>query len=221
VDFAPTCGPRGARETRSPHKATDEKMFRLLAIALLATAAECYKLPAGSMGRRSAIAGAATTCAIFLNPAASEASVKACAKGANNCYSASSSGKNQMPIWTFPAGAEKDSALKTLAEVVNSYPQAGQNDADKGGWTLVDGDLASGNAKLEFRSGLGNFAKFFNGGKPFVDDLEFSLADGGVSVFSSSRVGDSDFGVNMKRLNWISAKLRAQGWNAPDVKPLQ
>ena len=150
-----------------------------------------------------------------------ECAVKSCPNNANNCYSSTSKGKNQMPVWSFPSGEEKEASLKTLAEVVDSYPQEGQNDADKGGWKVVGGDLKSGNAQLEFQSGLGNFAKFFNGGKPFVDDLQFELADGGVQVFSSSRVGDSDFGVNGKRLNYISAKLRAKGWDAPAVKPLQ
>merc|ERR1712078_957714 len=97
----------------------------------------------------------------------------------------------------------------------------GQNGVDGGGWSLVSGDLKSGNAKLEFRSsGTGNFAKFFNGGKPFVDDVEFELADSGVAVFSSSRVGDSDLGVNQKRLSYIASKLRAKGWGAPEIKAL-
>ena len=196
----------------------------LVALSAIAVPASCYKLPAptGAANRRSAIAtGAAATLASFLPPLAANAAVKSCPNNANNCYSSTSKGKNQMPVWSFPSGEEKEASLKTLAEVVDSYPQEGQNDADKGGWKVVGGDLKSGNAQLEFQSGLGNFAKFFNGGKPFVDDLQFELADGGVQVFSSSRVGDSDFGVNGKRLNYISAKLRAKGWDAPAVKPLQ
>lgn len=54
--------------------------------------------------------------------------------------------------------------------------------------------------RIEYMSsGKGNFAKFFNGGKPFVDDLNMDVEDNGVvTVRSQSRVGDSDFGVNGK-----------------------
>jgi hypothetical protein len=41
--------------------------------------------------------------------------------------------------------------------------------------------------------------------------------DGGVQVRSSSRLGYLDLGVNAKRLNWISAKLRGKGWTAPAI----
>jgi hypothetical protein len=65
----------------------------------------------------------------------------------------------------------------------------------------------------------GNFAKFFNGGKPFVDDLVLEITDSGaVEVRSSSRVGDSDMGVNQNRLNFLASNLRAAGWTAPEPK---
>lgn len=64
------------------------------------------------------------------------------------------------------------------------------------------------------RSGKGNFAKFFNGGKPFVDDLKLEVEDSGaVQVKSQSRVGDSDFGVNKKRIDYIAAALASKGWS--------
>ena len=34
---------------------------------------------------------------------------------------------------------------------------------------------------------------------------------------SSSRLGFLDLRVNAKRLNWISARLRAKGWTAPAI----
>ena len=45
---------------------------------------------------------------------------------------------------------------------------------DGGGWAIVKDDLdGSGTAALEYKSaGTGFFAKAFNGGKPFVDDLK-------------------------------------------------
>ena len=52
----------------------------------------------------------------------------------------------------------------------------------------------------------------------FIDDVEFAVdAKGSVQIRSSSRVGQLDFGVNAKRLNLISERLRAKGWNAPAI----
>jgi uncharacterized protein (DUF1499 family) len=48
--------------------------------------------------------------------------------------------------------------------------------------------------------------------------FEKKVLDGYAAVRSSSRVGDSDFSVNAKRLNYIAEKLRAKGWDAPGVK---
>ena len=95
--------------------------------------------------------------------------------------------------------------------------QGGQNDADKGGWTIVSDDLESaGTAAVEYRSGIGNFAKFLNGGKPFVDDLKVEIQNGSVQVRSASRVGDSDFKVNQKRLQFFQKTLQAKGWDGPE-----
>ena len=58
----------------------------------------------------------------------------------------------------------------------------------------------------------GNFAKFFNGGKPFVDDLEIDVESTGATFRSKSRVGDSDFGVNAKRIGYIAQALGKKGW---------
>lgn len=99
---------------------------------------------------------------------------------------------------------------------ISNIIQEGQNDVDKGGWTIVSDDLASsGTAAIEYKSGIGNFAKFLNGGKPFVDDLKLEIGDGVVQVRSSSRVGDSDFKVNQKRLQYIGSALQAIGWDIP------
>jgi uncharacterized protein (DUF1499 family) len=67
---------------------------------------------------------------------------------------------------------------------------------------------------VEYRSsGKGFFAKTFNGGKPFVDDLNVEVdGSGNVQVRSQSRVGDSDFGVNKKRVDYLAAGLKGKGW---------
>jgi uncharacterized protein (DUF1499 family) len=66
---------------------------------------------------------------------------------------------------------------------------------------------------VEYRSsGKGFFAKNFNGGRPFVDDLNIEITDGKVQIRSQSRVGDSDFGVNKKRVSFLAAELKEKGW---------
>ena len=66
----------------------------------------------------------------------------------------------------------------------------GQNKADEGGWSFAVDELdKSGYARLEYKSGLGNMAKYFNGGKPFVDDLEVQVED--TYVRSSTRTYSS------------------------------
>ena len=85
---------------------------------------------------------------------------------------------------------------------------------------MAEGDLLKqGRARVEFRSGLGNFAKFLNGGKPFVDDLEIEVVDGNkIELKSASRVGESDLDVNRKRLQFLAAQANSLGWEAPEPK---
>lgn len=135
-----------------------------------------------------------------------------CDPRANNCV---------RTAWTPPAGTSKADAIKSVRAAIEAYPQQGQGDVDGGGWVIAVDDLDgdAGTARVEFKSsGKGNFAKFFNGGKPFVDDLKLEVgSDGIVQVKSQSRLGDSDFGVNAKRVNYLAATLASKGWNAPAV----
>eukprot|EP00967_Tisochrysis_lutea_P137623 scaffold247346_cov28-Tisochrysis_lutea.AAC.1 len=188
-------------------------------LALVVSALSLHlRTPAGSALSRRAALAAAPFALYSLSPAA-HASVAACKSGANNCLS--SAGKTNvgsLPVWKFPAGASKAEVVASLRSVLEAYPQEGQAGVDLGGWAFADDQLAStGYARLEFKSGIGNFAKFFNGGKPFIDDFEVSIGDESVAVRSSSRIGDSDLGVNTKRVNYIAAALRAKGWDAPGV----
>ena len=82
--------------------------------------------------------------------------------------------------WNPPAGTDAETAARTLKKVIESYPQAGQNEVDLGGWTIVGGSFAPGKVvSLEYTSGLGPFRKL--NGKPFVDDLKLAIGrDGDV-----------------------------------------
>jgi uncharacterized protein (DUF1499 family) len=104
-----------------------------------------------------------------------------------------------------------------LVKILNAYPQAGQANVDKGGYKIVS---SSSIIKVEYTSGIGTFAKLFNGGQPFVDDL-IAVVDknnGVVTIKSSSRIGQSDLGVNQKRLKFLGAQAKAMGWTVPEPK---
>ncbi|KAG7346330.1 DUF1499 domain containing protein [Nitzschia inconspicua] len=180
-------------------------------LSLFAATVTSYNIqqPQSAVDRRGVLAGGAAAALAFLTSNNPAQALEACPKGSNNCISTT---------WTPPSGTDATKAASTLKAVIESYPQEGQNKVDMGGWTIVDDSFAPGKvAKIEYKSGIGNFAKFFNGGKPFVDDLKLELgSDGVVSVRSSSRIGDSDLGVNQKRLSYFVSKLRAEGWDAPD-----
>ncbi|CAK0788658.1 unnamed protein product [Prorocentrum cordatum] len=218
---------RSATATRAPSLSTHRLLAArrqariLLGAVALCLAARVWLAPAAfaspPQARRAAL-GAAASAALLGVGAGDVRAFDACRDGANNCFSTLNKGGNKVAPWKWPAGQSKADAVSSLTEVLKAYPQAGQADVDKGGWKIVVDELSSkGYARVEYTSGKGNLAMFFNFGQPFVDDLEVSFGDDSVSVKSSSRVGDSDFGVNAKRLNFIASGLRAKGWDAPGV----
>lgn len=110
-----------------------------------------------------------------------------------------------IPPWKPPAG---DSApFKSLAQAVKAY-QPGQSFIDGGGFKVVK----------ETDTYL--YLQFESLKKGYIDDVEFFLGPSGlVQVRSGSRVGQTDFGVNASRLNYIAAALRKQGWSIDDISP--
>uniref|UniRef100_A0A7S0KYB5 Uncharacterized protein n=1 Tax=Asterionellopsis glacialis TaxID=33640 RepID=A0A7S0KYB5_9STRA len=178
--------------------------FSVLILALTASAANAYSV---SNSRRQVFQrafGSAAAVAVA-SPQLAQA-LEQCPSGANNCVRTS---------WSPPSGTSKADAAKAVRAAIEAYPQEGQNDVDGGGWSIAEDDLdGSGKARVEYRSsGKKFFAKAFNGGKPFVDDLQIEIKDSGnVEIKSSSRVGDSDFGVNKSRVSYLAAGLQSQGW---------
>ena len=171
-------------------------------VLLAASTAQAYTpTPANNneVGRREMlrnVVGSSVTAAALISSMGNVSpanAIEACPKGSNNCI---------RTTWTPPSGTSASDAASTLEKVIKSYPQEGQQKVDLGGYTVIEDSFGPGKtASLEYKSGLGNFAKFFNGGKPFIDDLKLEIgSDGVVNVRSSSRVGDSDLGVNQKRL---------------------
>lgn len=153
---------------------------------------------------KTLVASLVVTGTTYIPQPPSAQALEACLRGSQNCIRTS---------WTAPEKLSKAEMVDTIMGVINSYPQEGQAGVDNNGYTVAENTLADkGYARVEYRN-FGNFAKFLNGGRPFVDDLEVELTDSNtVQVKSSSRIGESDLGVNQKRLLYIGKALKAQGW---------
>jgi Protein of unknown function (DUF1499) len=148
------------------------------------------------------------------NAAAEDDGVGTCPRGSQNCI---------RTTWTPPPNTSPAQASQVVRQVLESYPQEGYDKVDLGGWKVADDQFASSGSagkvsRVEFTSGIGNFAKFLNGGRPFVDDVWIKVdpQSSVVEVRSSSRVGDSDLGVNKKRLTFFAKALSERGWTVPE-----
>jgi uncharacterized protein (DUF1499 family) len=124
---------------------------------------------------------------------------------APNCFSTSggTASESRLKPWKAKAGS---SAMAELLETVRSYPP-GQANVDKGGFSIIT-------ASADYL-----YVQFESLKHGFIDDVEFAVNErsGEVQVRSASRLGFLDLRVNAKRLNWISADLRAKGWTAPAI----
>ncbi|CAJ1966842.1 unnamed protein product [Cylindrotheca closterium] len=180
--------------------------FTVFTVFVASAAALTQQSPLNRREMLGSIVATGIASAIVAEPANA---LEACKKGSKNCI---------RTTWTPPASSSKAGTIASLKKALESYPKGGQDKVDLGGWELVEDNFSSGKARLEYKSGVGNFANFFNGGKPFVDDLKLEIEDTGlVQVRSSSRVGDSDLGVNQKRLKYLGKTLQAAGWTIPEA----
>jgi len=107
--------------------------------------------------------------------------------------------------WKPPAS--DGAPFQTLIKTVKAYVP-GQGFIDGGGFQVVK----------ETDKYL--YVQFEALKKGYIDDVEFALGNGGgIMVRSGSRVGQTDFAVNAKRLNFIAAALREKGWSIDDITP--
>lgn len=134
---------------------------------------------------------------------------------APNCFSTSGPGKSLLEVWSPQAGGD---AMGELLAAVRAYPpgQDGACLAPGGPSSCVDG----GGFQTVRSTPSYLYVQFESIKNGFIDDVEFAVgATGAAQVRSSSRVGYLDYQVNAKRLNWISAWLRAKGWSAAAISP--
>lgn len=140
-----------------------------------------------------------------------------CRSKARNCV---------RTVWTAPASLNKQDAIEIIRDVLNTYPQKGQNGIDCGGWSIVKDSMNSSTDEissltLEFKSCVGPAALAINLAQPFIDDVKIEIVETdvvNVQVKSSSRMGSSDLFVNKRRIDYLGDQLRQQGWAIPEVK---
>lgn len=105
--------------------------------------------------------------------------------------------------WKPPA--DDTTPFATLIKAIKAYPP-GQGFVDGGGFQVVK----------ETDSYI--YVQYEALKKGYIDDAEWLMGkDGLVTVRSSSRVGQTDFGVNASRLNYIAAELRKKGWVIDEI----
>lgn len=183
------------------------KLIQSLTIAATLAVGQGFSHSPQPVSRREAVSNTLASIIAVSLPGAANA-IQACPPGSNNCI---------QQTWSPPSSTSAADATSQLREAINTYPQEGQEDGkvDGGGYTIVSDTLGdSGSIALEYRSsGKGAFAKLFNGGKAFVDDLVIEQSGSAFEFRSASRVGDSDFGVNGKRLSYIGGLLKGKGWS--------
>lgn len=180
------------------------KLIQSLAIAATFAVSHGFSQSPQPVSRREAVSNTLASIVAVSLPGAANA-IQACPPGSKNCL---------RQTWTPPSSTSAADAASQLREALNAYPQEGQEDGkvDGGGYTIVSDE--SGSIAVEYRSsGKGTFAKLFNGGKPFVDDLVIEPNGSAFEFRSASRQGDSDFGVNDKRLSYIGGLLKGKGWS--------
>lgn len=135
-----------------------------------------------------------------------DGSLKGCAE-TPNCWSTSGDAKHKIPPFTYTKSDKE--AIADLRAVLGEYPQDGVPQ----GSGVIDG----GGNKL-ITNDKGYFYSQFTSKKfGFVDDVEFNVDGGKVAIRSSSRQGDSDFGVNAARLNYIASQLKSKGGWTTDL----
>jgi len=128
-----------------------------------------------------------------------------------NCFSTTTPKEDQVHFMApLKFNKSPDEAWSQIVKVIETYPIP-NGGIDGGGKKIITLDNEKKYLYAQFES------KLFG----FVDDFELSMATDQKAVYlrSASRLGDSDFGVNSKRINWMLNELKLLGgW---DVKPVE
>jgi len=139
-----------------------------------------------------------------------------CAFQPTQCFS-STKLRRRVQRWEAPVNIQGNARAiaHELEQVMNEYPQEGQNDVDKGGWVQAD-RRQTDDGKEATRTYMRY--EFTSGKFKYIDELELLVdATGKVSVRTSSRSAGFDYNVNATRLNYIQKVLQKKGWKVAMV----
>jgi uncharacterized protein (DUF1499 family) len=123
--------------------------------------------------------------------------------GRPNCYCSSTPFRDAPARYIEPWGS-KDNSMEDIKKVIDTY-EVGQQGIDGGGFQIVEYDKAKQYLYVQFQS--------YRFG--YIDDVEFWFNPTKLKydVRSASRLGQSDLGVNAKRLEYIGGRLEREfGW---------
>mmetsp|Transcript_25038 Transcript_25038/g.27601 ORF Transcript_25038/g.27601 Transcript_25038/m.27601 type:complete len:242 (+) Transcript_25038:56-781(+) len=119
-----------------------------------------------------------------------------------NCWCSSTPFKDAparyIRSWDPP---KSSSAIKEVKKIIDTY-EVGQGGIDGGGYKVISEE--EGYLYVQFQS--------YKSG--YIDDVEFWYNSNKVDIRSASRLGQSDLGVNGKRLEYIGRRLEKEyQWN--------
>ncbi|KAG7370857.1 DUF1499 domain containing protein [Nitzschia inconspicua] len=123
--------------------------------------------------------------------------------GRPNCYCSSTPFRDSPARYIEPWGGPENS-IADIQNVIDTY-QVGQQGIDGGGYSIVTYNKEQQYLYVQFQS--------YKYG--YIDDVEFwyNPSKQAFDVRSASRLGQSDLGVNAKRLEYIGGRLEKElGW---------
>lgn len=124
--------------------------------------------------------------------------------GRPNCWCSSTPKKDNPARYLEPWEPPSDDSISDLKQVIDSY-EVGQQGIDGGGFKVIEYDQKAQYLYVQFQS--------YKYG--YIDDTEFwfNPEKKQFDVRSASRLGQSDLGVNAKRLECIGGRLEKEfGW---------
>jgi uncharacterized protein (DUF1499 family) len=123
--------------------------------------------------------------------------------GRPNCWCSNTPKQDNLARYLDPWDAN-GSSIQDLKQVIDTY-EVGQQGIDGGGFKVIEYDEKAQYIYVQFQS--------YKSG--YIDDTEFwfNPENKQFEVRSASRLGQSDLGVNAKRLEYVGGRLEKEfGW---------
>ena len=138
---------------------------------------------------------------------------------APNCFSSSIPLKDDpdhsIPPWVYPKDKTLEQAMEDIYNVIQKYPP-GQRNIDGGGFEIKTYDPKNGYLYVQFESLKNGYIDDFEAA--YINDTTTTNNNNNqIQIRSSSRVGYLDYGVNAKRIQYLTRELHNNpkyGWTS-------